>query len=220
MQSIENKLLIFGAGGHASKVFSCIDKNSIQIEGYISTEHPGTIINGKRVLGDVEHFLNNEDLHLDKINIAIGENSVRYYIYNQIINYKNNLCTVISSKAYTAENIKLAKGSSIMPFAVINDYAEVGECCIIDSGCIVEHHVKIGNFVNVSPGAVLCGGCIIDDGAIIGASAVVIEKVKIGKNSLIGAGAVVINDIPENSVAIGNPAKVSKSRDFNDKYLR
>ena len=215
-----NKLLIFGAGGHASKVFSSINKSSLKFEGYISTEKPGTVVNGEKVLGDVEYFLSNERLHSFKINIAIGENSVRFDIYNQIANFKNNLFTVISHNSYLAENVKASRGTSIMPLAIINDYAEIGECCIIDSGAIIEHHVKIGNFVNISPGAVLCGGCSIEDGAIIGASATVIEKVKIGKNTLIAAGAVVINDIPENSVAMGNPARVTRKRSFNDKYLK
>jgi acetyltransferase EpsM len=220
MQDINNKLLIFGAGGHASKVLSLANENGIIVDGFISTETPGTEVNGIKVLGDIEFFLKKNELHSHKINIAIGENSIRYNIYSKINNYKNNLFTVISSKSYLGGNLKVAAGSSIMPFAIINEYAEIGESCIIDSGSIVEHHVKIGNFVNVSPGAVICGGAIIEDGAIIGASATVIEKVKVGKNSLIGAGSVVVNDIPDNSVAIGNPAKVTRSRNFNDRYLK
>lgn len=33
------------------------------------------------------------------------------------------------------------------------------------------------------------------------------NKKKVGNYSLIGSGAVVLNDIPENSIYIGNPAK-------------
>jgi sugar O-acyltransferase (sialic acid O-acetyltransferase NeuD family) len=212
--------MIFGAGGHAAQVLCSAIENKMTVEGYISTDSPGTIINEKKVLGDVEFFLKNDKLHSCKINIAIGENSVRYNIYNKINTYKNNLFTVISPKVHLGSNLKLANGSSIMPLAIINDYAQIGDCCIIDSGAIVEHHVKIGNFVNVSPGSVICGGAVIEDGAIVGASATVIEKIRIGKNSLIGAGAVVVSDIPENSVAIGNPAKVTRSRNFNDRYLK
>lgn len=215
-----NKLLIFGAGGHASKVLSSVTNNEFIFDGYISTEKPGTAINSKKVLGNVEYFLKNNDLHSHKINIAIGENSVRYEIYNQIIDYRDNLITVASSMSYIADDVTLAKGTSIMPFAIINNHAKIGECCIIDSSAIIEHHVKVGNFVNVSPGAVVCGGSVIEDGAIIGASATVIEKVIIGRNSLIGAGSVVIDNIPENSVAIGNPARVTRQRNFNDKYLK
>lgn len=50
----------------------------------------------------------------------------------------------------------------------------------------------------------------IEDNVWIGANAVIVPGVTIGKNSVIGAGSVVTKDIPENSVAVGNPCKVIK----------
>lgn len=41
-----------------------------------------------------------------------------------------------------------------------------------------------------------------------GGNVVVLPGVKIGDNCVIGAGSVVTKDIPENSVAVGNPCKV------------
>lgn len=48
----------------------------------------------------------------------------------------------------------------------------------------------------------------IHDNCWIGASVTITPGVTIGRNSVIGAGSVVIHDIPENSVAAGNPCKV------------
>lgn len=48
----------------------------------------------------------------------------------------------------------------------------------------------------------------IDDNVWIGGNAVVLMGVSIGKNVVIGAGSVVTHDIPDNAVAVGNPAKV------------
>ena len=42
----------------------------------------------------------------------------------------------------------------------------------------------------------------------IGGNVVVLPGVKIGDNCVIGAGSVVTKDIPDNSVAVGNPCKV------------
>jgi len=39
------------------------------------------------------------------------------------------------------------------------------------------------------------------------------KGVKIGSNVVIGAGSIVTKDIPDNSVAVGNPCKVVKSSD-------
>ena len=42
------------------------------------------------------------------------------------------------------------------------------------------------------------------------ANSVIIGGVNVGKNSIIGAGSIVINDVPENAIVAGNPAKIIK----------
>ena len=51
---------------------------------------------------------------------------------------------------------------------------------------------------------------VIGDDCWFGANAVVCPGVTIGAGSVIGAGAVVTGDIPENSVAVGVPARVAR----------
>lgn len=51
----------------------------------------------------------------------------------------------------------------------------------------------------------------LGDNVSLGANVVIIGGVKIGNNVTIGAGSVVVKDIPDNSVAVGNPAKVIKT---------
>ena len=46
----------------------------------------------------------------------------------------------------------------------------------------------------------------------IGYGAIVLSGVSIGDSSVIGAGAVVTRDVPANSIAVGNPARVIGSR--------
>lgn len=48
----------------------------------------------------------------------------------------------------------------------------------------------------------------IGNNVFIGASTTVLPGVKIGDNVVIGAGSIVSRDIPSNSVAAGNPARV------------
>ena len=50
----------------------------------------------------------------------------------------------------------------------------------------------------------------LGDNVSLGANVVIIGGVKIGDNVTIGAGSVVVKDIPDNSLAVGNPAKVIK----------
>lgn len=51
---------------------------------------------------------------------------------------------------------------------------------------------------------------IIKKGSVIGANVTILPGITIGEKSFIGAGSVVTKDIPKNSLAVGNPAKVIK----------
>lgn len=54
---------------------------------------------------------------------------------------------------------------------------------------------------------------VIGDNVWLGGGAIVLAGVTIGDNSVIGAGAVVTRDIPANVVAMGNPARVTRTID-------
>jgi maltose O-acetyltransferase len=45
----------------------------------------------------------------------------------------------------------------------------------------------------------------------IGGSVTILPGVTIGDNVTIGAGSVVVGDIPSNTVAVGNPCRVTKN---------
>jgi maltose O-acetyltransferase len=65
------------------------------------------------------------------------------------------------------------------------------------------------------------GTVTIGNNCFLGAGAVILPNVHIGNNTIIGAGSVVTRDIPENSVAFGNPARtVCPIKDFLDSHSR
>lgn len=131
----------------------------------------------------------------------------------------------------------IGKQSVIEDYACINN--AVGEIQIGDNTRIGLHNtiigpVHIGNQVNLAQGVVISGlnhnyqdinkpiseqGVFtnlitIQDDVWIGANVVIAAGVTIGKHCVIGAGSVVTKDIPDYSVAVGNPAKVIKSLNF------
>lgn len=57
----------------------------------------------------------------------------------------------------------------------------------------------------------------IGENVWIGAGVQVLPGVTIGSNVVIGAGAVVVNDIPDNVVAVGNPCRVLRAITDEDK---
>lgn len=61
---------------------------------------------------------------------------------------------------------------------------------------------------NLITGKTRLGFVTIGNNVFVGADTIILPNVKIGDNVVIGAGSVVSRDIPSNSIAAGNPAKV------------
>ena len=119
------------------------------------------------------------------------------------------------------EKVEIGEGAVIMMGAVINIGAMVGRGTMIDMGAVLGGRAIVGEHCHIGAGAVLAGvvepasatPVVIEDGVMIGANAVVIEGVRVGRNAVVAAGAVVIEDVPENAVVAGCPARVIKQRD-------
>lgn len=62
-----------------------------------------------------------------------------------------------------------------------------------------------------SPGLENDRDVTIGENVWIGIGSIILKGVTVGDNSVVGAGSVVAKDVPENSLAAGNPAKVIKT---------
>ncbi|MGN7205947.1 acyltransferase [Pedobacter sp. SAFR-022] len=133
----------------------------------------------------------------------------------------------------------LGDRSIIEDFATINNGVGnviIGKNTIVGLGCVVIGPVSIGNDVMLAQNIVVsglnhgyedvsiptskqpvtCKEIIIEDEVWIGANCVVTAGVRLGRHCVIGAGSVVTKDVPEFTVAVGNPAKVIKKYNIND----
>ena len=72
--------------------------------------------------------------------------------------------------------------------------------------------LTIGNGVTIGHNAIV-HGCTVGDNTVIGMGSILLNGAKVGKNCIIGAGALVTGkmEIPDNSMAFGNPAKVIRN---------
>jgi len=137
----------------------------------------------------------------------------------------SNINARIEKGAIIRDQVKIGDNSVIMMGAVINIGAEIGRETMIDMNAVIGGRAIIGKRCHVGAGAVLAGvieppsatPVIIEDDVLIGANAVVLEGVKVGRGSIIAAGAVVLEDVLEESVVAGIPARVIKKVDSKAK---
>ncbi|MFC4076242.1 2,3,4,5-tetrahydropyridine-2,6-dicarboxylate N-acetyltransferase [Salinithrix halophila] len=127
----------------------------------------------------------------------------------------------IEPGAFIREQVEIGKNVVIMMGASINIGAVIGDGTMIDMNVVVGGRGTIGKNCHIGAGAVIAGvieppsatPVIIEDDVVVGANAVILEGVRVGKGSVVAAGAVVVEDVPENSVVAGTPAKVIKKID-------
>lgn len=106
----------------------------------------------------------------------------------------------------------------------IHPGATIGKCLFIDhgTGVVIGETAEIGDYCTIYQGATL-GGTGKDTGkrhptlgnkVMVGAGAKVLGPFKVGDGAKIAAGAVVLSPVPDNTTAVGIPAKaVNKDKD-------
>jgi carbonic anhydrase/acetyltransferase-like protein (isoleucine patch superfamily) len=95
------------------------------------------------------------------------------------------------------ELIIIGEGSNVQDGAVL--HTDAGAPLTIGHNCTVGHQA-------------ILHGCTIADNSLIGMGATVLNHARIGRNCLIGAKALITEGrvIPDNSLVIGMPGKVSR----------
>lgn len=122
------------------------------------------------------------------------------------------------------ENNLIGDDVSIGTHSVLERENVIGHGVRIHTNCYIPEFVDIKDKAWLGPNVTIlnvlhppcpsweeCGrGIIIRENAKIGGNVTIGPRISIGKNSLIGCGSMVLNDIPDDSVAVGNPARVVK----------
>jgi len=205
------KLVIFGAGGHAKVVVDAIEMEGgyeIFFLADADIARKGTKYRGYEIRSEQEGL----DARIAKVNhafVAIGQNSVRKRIADAVAACGFVLATIVHPAAILSKNSGLGAGALLMPGSVVNADAKIGNGVIVNTGAVVEHDCLVGDFAHIGPNASLCGGVVIGKGALIGAGAVVLAGVRVGAEAIVGAGAVVLSDVPDSAKFVGVPAKLS-----------
>ncbi len=140
--------------------------------------------------------------------VAIGDGSSRRRVAERWEAAGHRLVRVLHPLAHVGSTAEVAEGAVVMAGAIVQAGARIGRGAIVNTGASVDHDCRVGDFAHIAPGAHLAGGVEVGAGAWIGIGATAIEGIIIGPRAVVGAGSVVVDDLPADVVAYGNPCRV------------
>ncbi len=213
---MDEKVVILGAGAQAKYILEIFSiSKSFKVECVIDVDNNPERL-GKEIYGfkiqewDKEYLLALKRKGLSKAIVAHGNNARKERLFIKAKEIGFELVNAIHPKSIIASTAILGKNIIVNAGAIIQPFARIANGVMVHSGVVVEHDDIIEDFVNLGPGVRLAGGVRVKKGAYIYTGACIIPKITIGINSQVGAGAVVINDVPDNVIVVGNPARVLK----------
>ena len=213
---VKKKIILIGGGGHCKVVISILRKlNNFEIAGIVDNYRSESFISGIKIIGtdgDLRDIYKS-DIHNTLITVgSIKDNTKRYKLFNMARKIGYNFPVIISPEAIVDESVKIDEGTVVRPGCIIDVDSYVGKNCIVSTNTTVGHDCIIDDHCHIAPGVNISGAVNIGKLSFIGVGATIIQGIKIGKNVTIGAGSVVIKDIPDNVIAVGNPAKIVKNK--------
>jgi len=122
------------------------------------------------------------------------------------------MLNVIHPTAFVSPSVEMGVGNVIKAGAVIDTEVRMGDCCIIDNRAVVPHHNRIGDACHLAPGVTMGGGCSVGECTLLGVGTIVSSRIQIGRKVIARPGSVVVNDIPDDVLIGGNPAKIVGKR--------
>ena len=144
----------------------------------------------------------------------MGDLGIRKMIYERIIAKGGCIPTLIHPSCSISKRSNIGKGVQIMPGCVVQGDTLIGENTVITVNSVIAHSSTIGKHCLISGNVIIGAYSRIGDCTHIGQGATVVSgKVEyIGNNCILGAGSVLLQEMPENTVYVGNPAKEIKKK--------
>ncbi len=208
---------IFGAGGLGRETYCFIQRlNKLGADWnfigfYDDGVEKGTLVSyyGK-VLGGVDEINTYQD-DLAVI-IAIGTPTSVRGVRERINNKKIYFPNIISPTFGVADDqsFTMGEGNIIGGNCWFSCDVHIGSFNLFNSGVVVGHDVVMGDYNIVMPDVRISGEVSIGDANFLGIASIVLQQNKIGTGVRLGAGSVLMTKPKDNSLYMGNPAKIFK----------
>ncbi len=204
-------MLVIGSKGFAKEVLDVLEKNGntdIFFFDNVNVLESNLLYNKYLIYKSFDQLKTHFEEKSSNYTLGLGTPKRRELLANQLNDIGGSLESTISCYSKIGNHdVFIGRGSNILHNALISNSTRIGTGCIIYYNVQITHDCEVGNFVQISPNVTILGRVKIGDYTMIGASATILPDIVIGKNVVIGAGAVVVNNVSDNMVVAGVPAK-------------
>lgn len=206
MQDSKN-VFIFGYSGHAYVLIESMLDLGYTILGYFDKQeaesNPYNLeYRGFELNVNVKSIIQN-----NYVFPTVGENFIREKLLKMFTEQGLNQFVLIDKTANVSKTAQIGRSTYIGKNTCVNALAKIGNGVVLNTNSIVEHECQIDDLVHIAPAAILAGSVKVGENSFIGANSVCKQNIKIGSNCILGAGSVLINNLPNDEIWIGNPAK-------------
>lgn len=216
------KIIIIGAGGTSRDILDTINdinehngKIVFECLGFLDDDSSlhGRKLMGVSILGSIDMGKEYPDCFF-----VLGIGHVKnIFIKEDLMGRLNSslerFVTIIHPTADVSKTAKVGIGSVLLRGVVVMSRVVIGNHVVVHPQAVISHDASIGDLSFIAPGASVGGSVKVGRSCFIGSNSCSREYLSIGDGSIIGMGTVILNDIPQDSVYVGNPGKfVKKSR--------
>lgn len=175
------------------------------------TFHNNSIFQSATTIGTRPHYIAIDPPALNTTRIELLGNAELILEPNTIIlsgtyiSASNNAKVSIGENSYLSQEIKINSRNGV----TIGKNALIGyQVMMMDYEA---HTIFYNDNLNDQLASDRKNAIVIGDNVWIGVRVTILKGVTIGSGSIIGANSCVVSDIPENCIAVGNPAKVIRN---------
>lgn len=207
------KLGIYGAGGAGREVKEIAESLNLWDEiVFIDDFQEVGVFKNIPIMpfSEFEKGYSNTDT---EVVIALGEPEHKTTLYKKIKETGYAYANVIHPNAMISPEAKLGKGIIVKAGVIVSVDAVIGDNVSIEEYAVIGHDCVIGAHSQISSFVMIAGHCEVGEGTYIAIHVAVRDRIKIGANSVVGMGSMVSRDIPNNVIALGNPARPMKKKD-------
>lgn len=182
----------------------------VPIGGYIGTKKKISVIGATEELAQ---FIMDENTYVFVAYEGISDPYNSYHRWKSLGIPREKYYNVIDSLAVVPwDYCNIGQGVMVAQFSQISPDTTISDNTILLGNAFVGHDTYVDEFSHLTTNSVVGAHVHIGKGVTVGMNSTIRGRVRVGDFSLIGAGSVVLDDVPDNTIVAGNPARVLRER--------